>query len=629
MTKPTVTLQARVTGALLLFAGILLSDNVVGWLLGPDKSSLLAQGVLALQGALMAAGILFLIMPAFLAGRPALQNLVTAGAGVAFVATLTGLIGLRVAPPIDYRYATYPEFTCAPTDAYCNTAAQAGLHDVSRYGKGTAVADMNGDGWVDIFAADAETRDNDEWNVSSFYINNGDGTFSSAELGIAADDLLSSWTASFADIDNDGDKDVVLTGGGYAGTGRLALYENRMEEEGRFVSITDAAGLGDLHDGLYRWWGVAWADYDNDGYLDFAVSRVYGNVILFHNNGDNTFTDVTEQMGITTTKARDRDGKNIVWFDYDYDGDQDLYFAGIFAHMFFRNDDGTAFTEVTDEIFAGKLPENWLYPKDAPTVFSAAAMDFDQDGFDDLYLGRQTEQELVLFNDGRGGFSAKGPEIGLETRFSAKNNEAVAFENTMGLGVGDLLDDGWPDVIIGSGDPVRADEDIVFCNRNGTFARCTELLRANASGPFRTRTHGIAFGDFNRDGHTDVFQSLGGHAPWDQKTGIDSKELAALFIAQPQSNHKTAVLTLEGVTVNRDALGARITVVAEETHYYTVRSTQAFQSQNDAATILALGSSDTAEVEVLWPDGTRDSVTVEAGKRYLLRQGESVRLAAN
>jgi len=190
----------------------------------------------------------------------------------------------------------------------------------------------------------------------------------------------------------------------------------------------------------------------------------------------------------------------------------------------------------------------------------------------------------------------------------------------MGLGVGDLLDDGWPDVIVGSGDPVRAGEDVVFCNQGGRFERCTELLRGNADGPFMTRTHGVAFGDVNRDGRTDVFQNLGGHAPWDQKSGIDSREESALFVANADANRKTATLTLAGTVSNRDAIGARVRVAADETHYYTVRSTQAFQSQNERALLIALGQSDAADIEISWPSGVISTASVTAGERVTVRE---------
>jgi hypothetical protein len=131
----------------------------------------------------------------------------------------------------------------------------------------------------------------------------------------------------------------------------------------------------------------------------------------------------------------------------------------------------------------------------------------------------------------------------------------------------------------------------------------------------------VVFGDVNQDGHADVFQNLGGHAPWDQKSGIDSREHGALFVANNiPANSNTATVILQGVTGNRDAIGARIKSVAENVHYYTVRSTQAFQSQNDKAVILALGNKASAELEITWPGGGVTTATVQAGTRTNLRE---------
>jgi hypothetical protein len=265
------------------------------------------------------------------------------------------------------------------------------------------------------------------------------------------------------------------------------------------------------------------------------------------------------------------------------------------------------------------FPENVFYTEGAPVVFAAAAADFNQDGREDLYLGRQIEQDLVLFSDGNGKYVASGRDAGIDVKLLSKRSK-VDIENTMGLGVGDLGDDGWPDVIVGSGDPMRADMDIVFCNRGGVFERCTDLLRANGDDAFRTRTHGIAFGDVNQDGATDVFQNLGGHAPWDLDSGIDSRELSALFVRNTPYDHNTATLLLEGSESNRDAIGARVKVLADETHYYTVRSTQSFQSQNDRAIIVSLGQLEEGEVEINWPSGGVTKVKIKAGERLYVKE---------
>ena len=617
-------LWARVLGGILILAGGLSSSEALSWLLVNDQTIDLPVAnvlIFVLQIVMVVAGCIFIFWPQLLSAFIEFKVILLGAVTTLMFIGLVGTLGLLMAPKIDYLLPTMPDFSCSKEDAFCNQTAAAGLKDVKRYGKGAAFADFNSDGWVDLFVADAERRlrEND-WGISSFYLNNGDGTFRAVDLGIDPDDLLSSWNASFADMDNDGDPDLALASGGYAGYSKFSIYENRIQETGKFVSVTDAAGFSALNDKPYRWWGLSWADYDNDGLLDLAISRAYGPVKLFHNDGNNNFSDVTRLMGITTPRPWYRDGKNIVWFDFDNDGDQDLYFAGIEAHMFFENIEGTSFNDITEKVFANVFPENRFYSNEFPVVFAAAAADFDQDGDEDLYLGRQMEQDLVLFNDGSGVFTAEGVAVGIDVNIFRKGDRSIDFENTMGLGVGDIFDDGWPDIIIGSGDPKRADKDVVFCNKGGVFERCTEVLRGNADQPFRTRTHGVVFADVNQDGATDIFQSLGGDNWWDRKLGIDSREYGALFVRNRPFNLKTATLLLEGTKSNRDAIGARIRVVADETHYYTVRSTQAFQSQNSKQVIVALGRSDSAVVEITWPSGATTQLTVTAGERKVVKE---------
>src|SRR5215510_7039305 len=144
------------------------------------------------------------------------------------------------------RFPTFPEFSCLPDMAYCNRAVEAGIHTVKRYGRGSAFVDIDGDGWDDLFLADTDNRwEPNNYGVSMFFINKHDGTFTpipATELGIDSRDLLSTWNGSFADYDNDGDPDLLLANGGYTGNSNLALYENRLNEGGKFVSVTSASG---------------------------------------------------------------------------------------------------------------------------------------------------------------------------------------------------------------------------------------------------------------------------------------------------------------------------------------------------------------------------------------------------
>jgi hypothetical protein len=193
----------------------------------------------------------------------------------------------------------------------------------------------------------------------------------------------------------------------------------------------------------------------------------------------------------------------------------------------------------------------------------------------------------------------------------------------MGLGVGDLFDDGFPDVYIGTGNPARAAPDVVFCNRGGAgFERCTDRVLAGADRPWQTRGHGTVFSDVDHDGDSDMLINLGGHPTFDADTARQrlSPERAAMFVNQAGPKSRTAALTLVGTRSNRDAIGARIRVQGSATRFYTVRSMQGFQSQNSRTLLVSLGTSDRATVEIRWPAGGRQTLELRAGERVTVTE---------
>ncbi|MEZ5488867.1 MAG: CRTAC1 family protein [Gammaproteobacteria bacterium] len=525
-------------------------------------------------------------------------------------------------------------------DFYSQVAEPRGLGGVTGYGRGASFVDIDNDGDDDLFVADTDGRlYGRPYGMSILYINDGRGNFIPGEFNLNPDDFLGTWAGSFADFDNDGDPDMLVTNGGYTTDSTLALLENRINLGQGFVNVTQQTGLSNQQaDGeKYRWWGVSWADYDNDGWLDVIVTRLRQRPLLFHNEGNGQFTERGEQLGLRDYGHRD--AKNPVWIDYDEDGDQDLYIAGIDWHGFFRND-GNRFTEVTDQVFIAPFEGR----SGLPAVFAASTADFDQDGHEDLYLGRWESQDYVLFSNGDGTFQQVGRANGIDTanldklsatdinpmvsetrqqrqqqRLSSADGREVdlaPLENTMGLGIGDLFDDGFPDIVIGSGDPFFNAEDIIFCNLGQRrFERCTERFIEPDASHRMTRGHGVAFADINRDGFTDFFFNLGGHPPFDFNQKAESRETNKLFMRQTSKTANAAWLTLIGTRSNRDAIGARVVYgEGESQRYQFVRSTGGFQSQNSKTLLLQLGDQASVPVTITWPSGMVTELTVERGQ---------------
>jgi hypothetical protein len=441
-----------------------------------------------------------------------------------------------------------------------NIAERIGLADSTGYGKGVSIVDVDGDGWEDIWDLNTNIlRGKDRPSNSKLYLNQQDGTFKTVETGVDPLDVQFAWGAAWADFDNDGDPDLVVASGGLLRKGRLALYENRWDDEKRLKSISASAGITAEGHG---WWGASWADFDK--------------------------------------------------LDFDNDGDQDLYLAGIRHHRLYRNDGDRGFIDVTERLGKPLM--------DRPGVFAAFASDLNHDGNIDLYLGRRARQELIAFGQPDGTFKISGKDVGIVTKLAPD-----VSENTMGLGAGDINDDGYVDIMIGTGSPRDALHDIVFCGEKKpdspfgvTFKRCGDFVKI---GHGKKQTHGIAVGDLDQDGSNDVFYNLGGAPPYDLKNGTDSRAFNALY-SKRMANEKTAAVLLKGVDSNRDAIGARIkvTVSPGNQFHYEIRSAQGFQSENSRWQLVTLMNEERASIEIRWPSGRVTNHTVEAGDRTIIQE---------
>ncbi len=481
---------------------------------------------------------------------------------------------------------------------FCNEAERAGFTvDGPAYGRGAAWVDVDGDGWEDLWQCDTGTGYPDHPRRSMLYRNRGDAVFEAEDLDVPWTLMVANWSGTWADYDSDGDPDLFLVSGGYSQPSRIALLRNDLLTNGEMTDVSEAAGI---RTDPQKWWGAAFADFDRDGHLDLAVTAIDGPVVVYHSLGDGTFDDVETDLGIAIGQG---DAKNPLWFDYDVDGDPDLYVAGVTEHHLWRNDGAGGFTDVTESVFT---PLDVGIP-----VFAAAAADFDQDGREDLFLGRWDLEDYILLNRGAGDFERVGADVGLDMR-----DFPVTDENTMGLTVGDVTGDGWPEVFIGTGRPEERGNPILYCHEGEPlrFRRCSDDVVA---GQGLSRNHAIALADPDHDGDTDFFWSLGGHVEYDLETGADSRQLAAFYVNRAPHT-PGAVVRLVGTASNRDAIGAHLVVRGTETRHYFVHGAQGFPAQSSEWLPATLGEAATGTVTVTWPNGAVSEHEVADGDRVEL-----------
>lgn len=531
--------------------------------------------------------------------------------------------------------------SCDPAAPFCEQSQALGFHDLPAvYGRGAAMVDVDNDGWEDIWQSHTQGWGFGEDRDSELWRNNGDGTFSPMELGIPSTHTYDNWSGAWGDLDNDGDQDVLLVNGGYDGPGKLRLYRNDLDTTGAFTAVTVAAGI---RTDMKAWWGASFADYDRDGWLDIVATArsMYqvapcctgsisafedptGTLVVYRNMGNGTFEDMSSTINGPQMWF---DLKNPVWWDYNNDGWPDLWISnmGTWASRFFdtdspppindmavllRNDQGLGFTDVSDLIFSDEEYRS--------SVFASALWDFNQDGRDDLYIGRGQYQDYIAMSR-PGGIDLVGASYGLDmvSGFSAK-------ENTMGLALGDVTGDGLPEIFVGTGWPDYEADTIIY--RHLGVGVGVERMTIDFEGWYPGFHHGITTGDIDHDGDVDVFWNMGGFGPYDIgrgqtiDPGVNNQQYPMMFLNHAGSEHRTAAIRLEGTVSNRDAIGARIEVVNQggQSRHYSVRSMGGFQSRNSFWNTVSLGVANRAMVYVDWPSGTRTANMVSRNQRVRL-----------
>ena len=473
-------------------------------------------------------------------------------------------------------------------------AADIGIYAVDLAG-GAIIEDFDNDGLLDIITS--------TWDPSGslkYYRNEGDGRFADRTESAGLSGQLGGLNIVQADYDNDGWTDVLVMRGGWLlsrGQMRMSLLHNN--GDGTFSDVTREAGLALP---AYPGQSAAWADYDNDGDLDlFSCSESMpespeaGAAIifpsrLFRNNGDGAFTDVTDAAGV----ANLRYCKGSAWGDYDNDGDPDLYISNYAdENRLYRNNGDGTFTDVAPGLGLTEPLHSF------PTWF----WDYDNDGWLDIFVaGYARDIELVakdylglpndgarprLYrNDGAGGFEDVTERVGLNK-----------VSQTMGANYGDLDNDGFPDVLLGTGFPAFDALAPNIAYRNEAGQSFSDVTFSAGLGHIQ-KGHGIALGDLDRDGDQDIFMQVGGFYPSD---GF----LNALYV-NPGNANRWLSLRLVGVQSNRSAIGARIRITVSEGNvsrdlHAVVGSGGSFGASTLEQEI-GLGNADRIEsLEIHWP----------------------------
>jgi len=497
---------------------------------------------------------------------------------------------------------------------------------------GGGFIDYDGDGDLDIYllnGTDIPGFEPEEPLSNVLYRNNGDGTFIDVteESGVGNEGGYGMGLA-VADYDNDGDDDLFLTN-----FGENVLYRNN--GDGTFTDATVQTRLTTPRNPMFST-SAAFVDYDRDGHLDLFVCGyvdftfesnkrcvrdnirsycdpdVYNGVadLLFHNNGDGTFTDVSAAAGIANPEGK---GLGVVCGDYDGDGWPDIFVANDRTpdFLYHNNGDGT----FTDEALLSGV----AYGEDgiARAGMGADFGDYDHNGSPDIYVTNFSMEPNSLFrNNANGTFT--------ETTFGAGVGNPTLTFLAFGTAFFDYDNDGWLDLFAANGHVIdnveKFDQSVTYAetnqifrnNRDGRFTDVSDRLGA----PFQVRRvhRAAAFGDMDNDGDIDVLV-----------TNVNGRP--ELLRNDGGNQQHSLLIGAVGNRRNRNGIGAKITVVAGDLRQHKeVRTTYSFMSSNDARVHFGLGAYTAVDsIIVDWPSGVQDRLAdIHADQRITIEEGAGV-----
>ena len=546
-----------------------------------------------------------------------------------FIAISLALFSLGAGSPPDVGFVDVTQKL--KIDFKQENSATSQKYLLETMGGGVALFDYDNDGHLDIFFTNGalitdplpdgkapDKSDKKYWN--RLYHQNADGTFTDVTEHAGLSGMPQGYYSmgvAVGDYDNDGFEDLYVTG--YGGN---ILYHNN--GDGTFTDVTEKAGVR----------GSGWSasagffDYDNDGKLDLFVTRYLdwtfktnrfcgehppgyrsychpdnydgASNILYHNNGDGTFTDVSQKAGVANPKGK---SLGVAFADYDNDGYTDIFVANdsVQSFLYHNNRDGT-FSEVG--LLAGIG-----FNEDGKTFAGMGAdfSDYDNDGLPDIVVTDLSNERYMLFrNDGDGTFrdvtNASG--IGNATRsFSGWSTHLFDYDN-----------DGWKDLFVAQSHVMDTIEKtspnlryreppLLLRNQSGHFSRVVagDAFQEDWAG------RGAAFGDLDGKGAIDVVVNNVG-------------ENAYVLRNEGGNRNNWIGLKLVGSKSNRDGIGARIKVVTASglTQYFTVNTAVGYLSASDKRVLVGLGGDAIAKsIEIRWPSGTVQKLENVQARQYI------------
>jgi hypothetical protein len=538
--------------------------------------------------------------------------------------------------------------------SFLNVARESGLNAKTIYGGehknkyllettgcGVAFYDYDNDDWLDIFLVNGWRLvgfPKGEEPISHLFKNNRDGTFT--DITTKSGIQHSGWGQGVCvgDYDNDGFDDIYITS-----FGKNVLYRNN--GNGTFTDVTEKAGVGTNGK---RWnTGCAFVDYDRDGHLDLFVANyidmdlatapvpesgpctykgilvacgppglIGGKNILFHNNGDGTFSDVSERAGIF--QANGTYGLGVLTADFNNDGWPDIYVANdSTASALYQNRKNGMFSDVAMEagcaLSADGKPQAGM---------GVSAADYDLDGNLDIVKTNFAGDTPSLYHGiGGGNFEDATFFGGL-----GKHTQYLGW----GCGFFDMDNDGWPDILICNGhvypevEQLRTEagypqQKILYRNlRNGHFEDASSQGGAGIMVPVASR--GAAFGDFDNDGDIDVVVNTVNDFP--QLLRCDSR-----------TENNWLKIKAIGTKSNRSGIGARLRCVTHppgeskpHSQIDEVRSGGSYISQNDLRVHFGIGKAEKVELlEIRWPSGAVDTLKdVKPNQLIVVKEGAGI-----